>query len=70
MIDARGTTDNPFGRDGIIAKARALCDGLLRPAAIDELIERVFSFERATDAGTLAQFLDQCVAPIRITGLR
>jgi len=62
VIDARGTTDNPFGREGIVAKARALCDGLLPPAAIDELIERVFGFERETDAGALAQFLDEAAA--------
>ena len=62
VIDARGTTDNPFGRDGIIAKARALCDGLLSPSDIDELIGRVFSFDGTADAGSLAQFLDQSTA--------
>lgn len=58
VIDARGTTDNPFGREGIVAKARALCDGLLPSSAIDELIDRVYSFDGTADAGSLAQFLD------------
>jgi 2-methylcitrate dehydratase PrpD len=58
VIDARGTTDNPFGREGIIAKARALCEGLLPPGAVDHLVERVYSFDNASDAGALVRLLD------------
>jgi 2-methylcitrate dehydratase PrpD len=58
VIDARGTTDNPFRREDIVAKARALCDGLLAPAGFDELVTRVYSFEHEADAGSLARCID------------
>ncbi len=59
VVDARGTTDNPFDREGVVAKARALCEGLLPAPAVDRLIDLVLGFETVDDAGRLTRLLDE-----------
>jgi len=61
VTEARGTTGNPFTRDGIVGKARALCEGILEARAIDQLVHLIFRFDRVADASELPRLLDRFV---------
>jgi len=54
ILEAKGTAAQPLGREGILAKATALCEPLTTPAARKELFDLVLRFDQVKDAATLA----------------
>jgi 2-methylcitrate dehydratase PrpD len=53
ILVAKGTAAQPLGRDGILAKATALCEPLTTAVERKELFDLILEFDQAKDAGTL-----------------
>ena len=64
ILEAKGTTAQPLGREGILAKATALCEPLTTPAERKELFDLVLRFDQVKDAATLAAAMARASMPI------
>jgi len=53
VLEAKGTASHPLGRDGILAKAAALCEPLTTPAERKELFDLILKFDQAKDAAAI-----------------
>jgi len=53
ILEAKGTAAHPLGREGILAKATALCEPLTTAAERRELFDLIVRFDQAKDAATL-----------------
>jgi 2-methylcitrate dehydratase PrpD len=53
VLEAKGTTGAPLGRDGILAKARALCGPFTSESGMNKLLQTVMSLETLDDIAPL-----------------
>ena len=53
ILEAKGTAGRPLGRDGILAKATALCEPFTTPAERKELFDLVLRLDQVKDVATL-----------------
>jgi len=63
ILEAKGTAAQPLGREGIVAKATALCEPLTTPAERKELFDLVLRFEQVKDAASLAAAMARASMP-------
>ena len=57
--DVRGTSENPMGRDEIIAKARDLITPVLGPATFQKLADRIFDLEHLKNVRDLRPLIQR-----------
>jgi 2-methylcitrate dehydratase PrpD len=57
--DVRGTSENPMGRDEIIAKARDLITPVLGPATFQKLADRIFDLEHLKNVRELRPLIQR-----------
>jgi hypothetical protein len=57
--DVRGTSENPMGRDEIIAKARDLITPVLGAAGFQKLSDRIFDLEHVKNLRELRPLLQR-----------
>jgi hypothetical protein len=53
ILEAKGTSAQPLGRDGILAKATALCQPFTTPTERKELFDLVLRFDQVKDAAAV-----------------
>jgi 2-methylcitrate dehydratase PrpD len=64
VLDAKGTTGRPMGRDGVISKARALCRPLMQSGKLEALVDMVLRFDAVRNVTELTRCLDASIEGI------
>ena len=57
ILQAKGTTGQPLGRDGIVAKATALCEPFTTAAGRRDVFDLILKFDQLKDVATLGPAL-------------
>ena len=62
VLQAKGTAGQPLGREGILAKAAALCEPFTSPAERRDLFDLVLKFDQVKDAAVLGPAMAQATS--------
>lgn len=64
ILEAKGTAAHPLGREGLLAKATALCEPLTTAAERKELFDMVLRFDQVKDSAMLAAAMARAATPM------